>query len=106
VDEYVTDVEKEIGSVTKYSDMDSLTGNFSNTYKKGTKYYSIKGISTNEAIAVEEEEGIFRKAIREGEYEPNKSKFLGLGWSSILGSLFVLFSLFLPIYHMEKKMKR
>ncbi|MCM3673266.1 hypothetical protein M3699_05075 [Peribacillus simplex] len=48
--EYVTEIDSEIGQVTKYSDMESYSGNFSNTFKKGTKYYSIKGISTDEAI--------------------------------------------------------
>jgi len=49
-DEYVTEIDSEIGQVTKYSDIESYSGNFSNTFKKGTKYYSIKGISTDEAI--------------------------------------------------------
>jgi hypothetical protein len=68
-EEYVTEVDKEIGKVTRYSDMESLPGNFSNMFKKGTKYYSIKGISTDEAIAVEESEGRYIKADREGRYE-------------------------------------
>ena len=67
-DEYVEEVDEEIGKVTKYSDREgTYFGNFSNTYKKGTKYYSIKGVSTEEAIAVEEE-GEYKKAIREGKY--------------------------------------
>ncbi len=66
--EYVTDVESEIGKVTKYSDKEgTYFGNFSNTYKKGTKYFSIAEISTDEAIAVEEN-GKFIKAIRKGKY--------------------------------------
>lgn len=68
-EEKVTSVDKEIGHVTKYSDMESLPGNFSNHYGKGTKYYSIKGISTDEAIAVEELHGRYIKAYRESEYE-------------------------------------
>jgi hypothetical protein len=68
-EEYVTEVDKEIGKVTKYSDMESLSGNFSNMFKKGTKYYSIKGISTDEAIAVEESKGKYVRADREGKYE-------------------------------------
>jgi hypothetical protein len=68
-EEYVTEIDKKIGKVTKYSDMESLSGNFSNMYKKGTKYYSIKGVSTDEAIAVEESEGRYIKATREGKYE-------------------------------------
>lgn len=66
--EYVNDVGKEIGEVTKYSDMEgTYSGNFSNVYQKGTKYYSIKDVSTDEAIAIEDK-GKYRKAIRDGKY--------------------------------------
>lgn len=64
------EVEKEIGSVTQYSDMESLPGNFSNTYPVGTKYYSIKGVNAEDMIAVEESEGNFLKAERDGKYAP------------------------------------
>lgn len=68
-DEYVKDVTVEIGEVTKYSDIEgTYSGNFSNKYEKGTKFFSIKGISTNEAIAVREKDGKYRKAIRDGKY--------------------------------------
>jgi hypothetical protein len=43
-EEYVTEIESEIGQVTKCSDMEQYPGNFSNTYEEGTKYYSIEGI--------------------------------------------------------------
>ena len=36
-------------------------------YKKGTNYYAIVGIKTDEAIAVEEN-GEYRKAYRDGKY--------------------------------------
>ncbi|MGD6795947.1 hypothetical protein [Metabacillus indicus] len=51
-----------------FPDMDSYPGNFSNTFKKGTKYYSINGISTDEAIAVKDPDGRFIKAYSNGEY--------------------------------------
>lgn len=67
-DEYVENIDEKIGEVTKYSDMEgTYSENFSNTYKKGTKYYAIQGISTEKAIAVEEK-GKYRKAIRDGKY--------------------------------------
>ena len=70
-DEYVMEVEEEIGEVTVYSDMEgTYAGNFSNEYVEGTKYYSIQGISTEEAIAVQED-GKYRKAVRNGKYEWN-----------------------------------
>lgn len=71
-DELVIEIDKEIGEVTKYSDREgTYYGNFSNTYKKGTKYYSIKGISTDEAIAVEDD-GKYIKAIRNSKYPGGK----------------------------------
>nr|WP_285851215.1 hypothetical protein [Sporosarcina aquimarina] len=68
-EEYVSEIDKEIGHVTKYLDTEgTYSGNFSNTYKKGTAYYSIQGINTNEAIAIKEKDGRFKKAIRTGKY--------------------------------------
>ena len=67
-DEYVQEVDKEIGEVTVYSDMEgTYSGNFSNVYEKGIAYYSITGVSADEAIAVKED-GKYRKAIRDGKY--------------------------------------
>ncbi|SDN24029.1 hypothetical protein SAMN04488137_3708 [Fictibacillus solisalsi] len=69
-EEYVDQVGKEIGEVTKHSDQEGeYTGNFSNQYKKGTKYFEIKGVSTDKAIAVEEPGGKYIKAIREHKYQ-------------------------------------
>lgn len=71
-DEYVLEVDEEIGKVTKYSDNEgTYSGNFSNEYEKGTKYYSISGIHTEEAIAVEDGNGRYRKAVMESEYGGN-----------------------------------
>ena len=68
-EEYVDKVDEEIGEVTMYSDKEgTYSGNFSNEYKKGTKYFSIEGISTKEAIAIEEDDGKYRKAINNGKY--------------------------------------
>lgn len=49
-DENVKNIDKEIGEVTKYSDMEQYGGNFSNVYPKGTKYYSIVGINTDDTM--------------------------------------------------------
>ncbi len=68
-DEYVVKIDSEIGKVEIYSDMvGTYSGNFSNVYEKGTMYYSITGISTDEAIAIQELDGNYRKAIRDGKY--------------------------------------
>ncbi|MGE7837188.1 hypothetical protein [Viridibacillus arvi] len=68
-DELITEIDKEIGHVTSYSDMEQLSGNFSNTYKKGTKYFSIKGISTEQAIAVQVKDDQFLKALMRHEQQ-------------------------------------
>lgn len=68
-DEYVDEINEEVGHVTKYSDSEgTYSGNFSNKYKKGTNFYSIKGINTDEAIAIKEDDGKYRKLIRTGKY--------------------------------------
>ncbi|MFG6150097.1 hypothetical protein [Halobacillus sp. B23F22_1] len=67
-EEYVDEVDREIGHVTAYSDMEQYHGNFSNAYREGTKYFSIEGVRKEEAIAVQEEDGRFIKADRESEY--------------------------------------
>ena len=68
-DEYVDEINEEVGHVTKYSDREgTYSGNFSNKYKKGTNFYSIKGISTDEAIAVKEDDESYRKLIRTSKY--------------------------------------
>jgi hypothetical protein len=48
--------------------METLSGNFSNEYIEGTKYFSIKGVSTDEAIAVKTGTQ-YKKAVRIGEYK-------------------------------------
>ncbi|MFB5087551.1 hypothetical protein PGC35_10070 [Psychrobacillus sp. PGGUH221] len=75
-DEIVDKVDKEIGHVTKYSDMEgTYSGNFSNTYPKGTKYYSIVGVSTDEDFAVKNN-GSYIKVTRDGEYVGDKNDLL------------------------------
>ncbi|MGE7922540.1 hypothetical protein ACQKND_05090 [Viridibacillus arvi] len=49
--------------------MEPLGGNFSNTYKKGTKYFSIKGISTEQAIAIQVKDDQFLKAVMRHEQQ-------------------------------------
>jgi len=96
-DEYVENIAKEIGQVTKYSDMEQYEGNFSNIYPKGTKYYAIKGVGIDTAIAIDLGNGHYIKANREGEYAYQKSYiqyvYNGLGIFAILIVGFIIFSL-------------
>lgn len=92
-EEKVEKVEKEIGHVTKYSDREgTYSGNFSNIFKKGTKYYSIKGISLDEAIAVQDGKGNYVKATRDGKYEGNKktSEINFLKWAAVFLVIVIL----------------
>ncbi|MGP4063173.1 hypothetical protein [Halobacillus sp. H74] len=112
-DEYVEEVNEPVGKVTRYSEMHQDTGNFSNFYKKGTTYFSIVKTDTDEAIAIEESEDLYRKAIREKPYtyeggggdNSNWNNFLGdtheetkeerhlIGWSILLGVLLAIMGL-------------
>lgn len=88
-DEQVDEVDKKIGHVTKYSDREgTYSGNFSNAYPKGTRYYSIKGVSFDEAIAIQEDNGTYIKATRDGEYAGNKYGISNLSspvfWAGII----------------------
>ncbi|MCA1029688.1 hypothetical protein LCL95_01420 [Bacillus timonensis] len=111
-DEYVDEIDKEIGGVSVYSDMEELPGNFSNAYKKGTAYYSIRGIKPDVSIAVQEENGKYRKADREEKYhlaqmdeenKDNKESFnLGIGF---LGFVFH-FVMMYCIYRIEMRLRK
>lgn len=91
-DEEVGQVDREIGEVTKYSDMEgTYSGNFSNTYRKGTKYFSIVDVSTDEAIAVEDVQGHYVKAISDGKYAGNTIQGIKMNLYTILIGLLALF---------------
>ena len=95
-DEEVDHVDREIGIVTKYSDIEgTYSGNFSNTYRKGTKYFSIVDVSTDDAIAIEDINGHYVKAISDGKYAGNtiQSSFLDININvyTILIGLLALF---------------
>jgi hypothetical protein len=82
-------IDNKIGKVTSFSGKEgTYSGNFSNSYPKGTKYYAIKGVDRNEAIAVQISDESFLKANYEGEYEGNH-----FSWKNVflyLAGLFVL----------------
>lgn len=70
-----------IGKVTSYSDEEgTYSGNFSNCYPKGTKYYNIKGVDPDEAIAIKLNEGLFIRADYGGEYAGSR-----LDWGKVIG---------------------
>lgn len=62
--EEVTKVEKQIGSIESSSsnETEEAPDNFSNEFLAGTKLFSIPGIKTENAIAVEVRDGYYVKA--------------------------------------------
>ena len=99
-DELVEKVDKEIGHVAKYSDREgTYSGNFSNVYPKGTKYYSIIGVSSDEAIAVQDEKGLYIKANRSGKYAGNKYDLTSI----ILSSFLLVAVAILGFYFLNKR---
>ncbi|WP_391118108.1 hypothetical protein [Psychrobacillus sp. L3] len=104
-DEIVNEVEKEIGHVTRYSGREgTYSGNFSNVYPKGTRYYSIVGLNTDEAIAIKDEKGKYIKATRDGEYARNIYDILQTSSATIiLWTLITLLIAILGIYFISKR---
>lgn len=92
-----------IGKVTKYSDSEgTYSGNFSNRYPKGTKYYEIIGVEINDAIAIKENEMLYVKATYGGEYAGARYK-----WSDYLPYvLIVLIVVLFTGYFMKKRLRR
>ncbi|SDJ10942.1 hypothetical protein [Salimicrobium halophilum] len=66
-DDYITEVGERIGEVTTHSEMEQYGGNFSNAYEKGTAYFRVPGVSTDEIMAVKDGDR-YRVAERVGEY--------------------------------------
>jgi len=104
-DEYVITVDEVIGHVTKYSDMEQYGGNFSNIYNKGTKYYSITGVSTDKAIAIEEANERYKKALSEGEYAYNDKTVVDFAFL-LIGSLALLMVVIIILNYYPKKVVR
>lgn len=105
-DEYVTDVDIEVGEVTAFSDMEELSGNFSNTYEVGTKYYTIEGVSSDEAIAIEEADGNYIKAVKVGE-KGIASGFQGMfGGQQGIVTMIIIGGFIVLIIFYERKLKR
>ena len=94
------EIDTKIGQVTRYSDHEgTYSGNFSNTYPKGTPYYSIKNTNPKEIIAIKTDEAIFVKAINKGHYANGQLESKTI-WISILGSLVIAL---LIIWVMKRK---
>ncbi|SFB04910.1 hypothetical protein SAMN05216312_103206 [Cohnella sp. OV330] len=93
-------IGSRIGKVTKYSDDEgTYSGNFSNQYPKGTKYYHIIGVKVRDAIAVKEAEDLYVKATYRGKYAGGKNRAVD-GWPIVLIALLVLL---LAGYYRKKK---
>ena len=67
--EKITKVGKEIGSVTKFSDVEgTYSDGFSNKFQVGTKLYEIPDIDTKKSIAIKIQDGTYVKADYQGKY--------------------------------------
>lgn len=62
-------INKVIGEILNYSTDEALikedTDNFSNYYPKGTQIWSIQGVDTKQAVAIEYEKNMYVKAVVE-----------------------------------------
>ncbi|RED59402.1 hypothetical protein [Cohnella lupini] len=59
----ITEVGMGIGEVTYYSDKEgTYSGNFSNKFPIGSKYYEIQNVDTEKSIAVQLENGSYVRA--------------------------------------------
>ncbi|MEK5254498.1 hypothetical protein NST74_13625 [Paenibacillus sp. FSL F4-0125] len=84
------EIDKKIGQVTRYSDHEgTYSGSFSNTYPKGTPYYSIKNTDPKEIIAIQTNEAEFVKAINKGQYANGQLEGKTI-WFFIIGSLVIV----------------
>ena len=101
----ISEIDKEIGHVTKSSDREgTYSGNFSNSYPKGTKYYSIQGISTDKAIAVQKDNGTYIRATRDEKYAGNKYEVGNLiSLAFIAAILLVIISIVITNYYGKRR---
>lgn len=84
------EIGKKIGQVTRYSDHEeTYSGNFSNTFPKGTAYYSIMNTDPKKAIAIKTGENIFVSATNKGHYA-NDGLEGNMIWLMIIGSLLIV----------------
>lgn len=91
-------IGKIIGQVTSYSDKEgTYSGNFSNVYSVGTKYYMLKGIEPGEAIAVKTKDGYIR-CNYVGKYD---GKFMDAG--KLIAFLFVAVLFIIRWYNIREK---
>lgn len=96
-------IGSKIGKVTRYSDHEATySGNFSNSYPKGTGYYKINDVDVKEAIAIKTNSDTFIRANYEGRYAgANK-----LSLSKIIPYVIGVFLLALLVLFMKNNWRR
>lgn len=102
----LNDIEKKIGQVTRYSDHEgTYPGNFSNTFPKGTDYYSIRDKDPKEVIAIKTKENTYLKALNKGHYDNDHLDTQNRNWTIILiGALIVIIILLISLIRRKKLM--
>jgi hypothetical protein len=107
--EYVQEVSMEIGKVTKYEIgyyEGILSENFSNKFEEGSNIYSMKGVSVDKSIAVQEKDGRYLKAVRKGEEKKEKNGNEYPIYILIAGGLLFFIILVSALYFLEKKVRK
>ncbi|WP_179952641.1 LPXTG cell wall anchor domain-containing protein [Cohnella abietis] len=100
----LSDIEKKIGKVTRYSDIEgTYPGNFSNTFPVGTEYYSIKDKDPKEIIAVKANKNTFVKAVNRGHYDNDYLETQNRIWIFIIGGIIVAVMISILFFRRRKK---
>lgn len=98
------DIDQKIGHVTRYSDHEgTYRGNFSNTFPKGTAYYSIKDKDTKEVIAIESKQNTYLKAINKGHYDNDEIETQFRIWTYVTIGALILAIIFIIMRLRRKK---
>ena len=109
-EEDVFEIGDKLDEVTSYSDMEELSGNFSNEYQKGTAYYAINGVDPSEAIAVEIASATYKKAIYQMPYALNEqaeeNEISWYMWIVISIAAVVLILIFINLRRERKNKKK
>ncbi|WP_195724389.1 hypothetical protein [Paenibacillus monticola] len=97
-------IDQKIGHVTRYSDEEgTYRGNFSNTFPKGTAYYSIQDKDPKEVIAIETIQDTYLKAINKGHYDNDEIETQYRIWAIVTIGALIFVIIFIIMKVRRKK---